>query len=179
MHVLRTLTEDSGGPLDLVNGIPAHPLVVHAAVVLVPLAALGLLVMAVWPRFSRGLGWLVLAGAAVATLASWAAKESGEALEDRFGEPRFDHAELGEVMPAVAAGLLAVTALLWWVDRVTPADAPSGRRALRWVVAVLAIVVALGNLVWVVRVGDSGAKSVWSGRVVTAPASVGDEVDDD
>ena len=48
---------ESGGPFDLVNGIPVHPLVVHAAVVLVPLAALGLVVMAVWPRFSRSLGW--------------------------------------------------------------------------------------------------------------------------
>lgn len=179
MLALRTLAEDSGGPLDLVNGIPAHPLLVHAAVVLVPLAALGLLVMAAWPRFSRGLGWLVLAGAAVAALASWAAKESGEALEDRFGEPRFDHADLGELMPAFAAGLLLATAVLWWIDRSAPPEPSSRRRALRWAVAVLAAVVALGNLFWVVRVGDSGAKSVWSGRVVTAPASDGEDVDDD
>jgi len=175
--VTRTLTE-SGGPLDLVNGIPAHPLVIHAAVVLIPLAALGLLLMAVWPRFSRGLGWLVTLGAAAATVASWAAKESGEALRERVGEPRFDHADFGTLMPVVAAGLLLVSALLWWIDRSTPPEAPSRRRGLRWVVAALAIAVAVGNLVWVYRVGDSGAKSVWSGRVAPAPASVGQGAND-
>jgi uncharacterized membrane protein len=170
---------ESGGPFDLVNGIPVHPLVVHAAVVLVPLAALGLVVMAVWPRFSRSLGWLVVLGSAAAMLASWVAKEAGEALEERVGEPGFDHADLGEVMPAVAAGLLVASAVLWWIDRSAPPEPTTTRRAIRVVVAVLAAAVALGNAFWVYRVGDSGAKSVWTGRVASSPVDVGADSDDD
>lgn len=157
----------SGGPFDLVNGLPAHPLVVHGAVVLVPLAALGLIAMAIWPPFSQRCGWLVVGTAAVAAGASFAAKESGEALAERVGEPRFDHEDLGELMPFFAAALLVAVAVLWWIDR--RSGAGGSRGALRIAVAVLSVLVALANLVWVVRVGDSGAKSVWTGVVSTAP----------
>lgn len=164
---LVRLGDDPGGPFDLVNGLPVHPLVVHAAVVLVPLTALGVLLMALWPRFSRSLGWLVVVGGVVAAGASVVAKASGEALEERVGEPGFDHGDLGEAMPLFAAALLGVAVVLWLMDRSTPADGPAPRRALRIVVALVAVLVAVGNLVWVYRVGDSGAKSVWTGRVGT------------
>jgi uncharacterized membrane protein len=171
---------EEGGPFDLINGIPVHPLVVHAAVVMVPLAALGLLVMVAWPRFSRRHGWLVVGAAAVAAVANLVAKEAGEALEDRVGEPGFDHAELGDTMPLFAVGLLVVTAILWLVDRAAPEDGPQPRRALRIAAAVLAVLTALANLVWIYRVGDSGAKSVWSGEVAGVPADgAGPEADDD
>jgi uncharacterized membrane protein len=137
--------EGSGGPFDLVNGIPVHPLVVHAAVVLIPLTALGLIVMAIWPRFSARYGWLVVGSGVVAFVSSVAAKESGEVLEGRVGEPGYDHAELGDVMPIFAAVLL--------------------------------VVVALANLFWVYRVGDSGAKSAWSGKVASSTPA-GDSDDD-
>ena len=47
------LAESDGGAFALINGLPVHPLVVHLAVVMVPLAAIGLIVMAAWPKFSR------------------------------------------------------------------------------------------------------------------------------
>jgi uncharacterized membrane protein len=157
-----------GGPFDLVNGLPVHPLVVHAAVVLVPLTALGLLVMVASPRFSRSIGWLVAAGSVAAAGATWVAKESGEALEERIGGVGFDHDDLGEVMPLFAAGLALVTIVLWLLDRSAPPEGPMARRGLRILVGVLAVVVAIGNLVWVYRVGDSGAKSVWTGKVASS-----------
>ena len=163
--------DEGGGPFDLINGIPVHPLVVHAAVVLVPLAALGVLAMAVLPRFSKSLGWLVAAVAAVAAAASWVAKEAGEALEERVGAPGFDHAELGEVMPVLSAGLFVVAAALWLVDRSAPEEVEAGRRAIRIGVAVLGALVAVANVVWVYRVGDSGARSVWTGRVAASVAA--------
>ena len=176
-YAAAVLSEGSGGPFDLVNGIPVHPLVVHAAVVLIPLTALGLIMMAIWPRFSARHGWLVVASGVVAAVSSVAAKESGEVLEGRVGEPGYDHAELGDVMPIFAAVLLAVVVVLWLIDRRTRADGPGGRRGLRIAVAVVGVMVALANLVWVYRVGDSGAKSVWSGQIATA-AQAGESDDD-
>lgn len=162
------LAEGSGGPFDLINGLPVHPLVVHAAVVLVPLTALGLLAMAIWPRFSGRYGWVVAVSGLLATGSSFASKESGEVLEGRVGEPGFDHAELGDLMPIFAGVMLVAVIALWLIDRRAPADLPAPRRGLRIAVAVVGVLIALGNLVWVYKVGDSGAKSVWSGRVTTA-----------
>ena len=181
MSVIATavLSEGSGGPFDLVNGIPVHPLVVHAAVVFVPLTALGMIAMAIWPRLSARLGWLVVASAVLATVFSFAAKESGEVLEGRVGEPGYDHAELGDVMPIFAAVLLIAAVALWLIDRSAPADGPAPRRGLRITVAIVGVLIALGNLVWVYRVGDSGAKSVWSGEVSASGSADGSGEDDE
>ena len=40
--------------MSLVNGLPAHVLLVHFVVVLVPLTALAVVVCAVWPRPRAG-----------------------------------------------------------------------------------------------------------------------------
>ena len=65
----------------LLFGLPTHILVVHAVVVLVPLAALGVVVIAVWPRARRRFGWLVLGVTAVAAVSIPIATSAGEALE--------------------------------------------------------------------------------------------------
>ncbi len=156
----RVLSQDSEGPFDLVNGIPVHPLVVHAAVVFVPLAALGLIAMAIWPRFSARYGWLVAGSGAIALAASVAARQSGE------------------VMPIFAAVLLVAVLALWLIDRRAPEEGPAPRRGLRIGVAVVAVLIAVANLVWVFRVGDSGAKSVWTIKVVTAENDGGSSGED-
>lgn len=162
---IALVTADSNGPFDLINGVPVHPLVVHAAVVLVPLAAFGVLLMVVAPRFSRALGWVVALAAAAAAGACFVAKEAGKQLAQRVGEPGYDHEALGTWMPFFATALTAAALLLWLIDRRTVDDRPAPRGVLGIVVAVLAAVIAVGNLVWIFRVGDSGARSVWAGQV--------------
>ncbi len=169
--LVRAEEGETGGPFDLINGLPVHPLIVHAAVVFVPLTALGLVVMVFWPRFSRRYGWLVVASSVAGALFSFMAKESGESLEGRIGEPGFDHAELGDLMP-VFAGLLMVAVIgLWLVDR-RRSDQQGRGGLLRILVATAAVLVAVANVVWIYRVGDSGAKSVWSEEVSSASAGV-------
>lgn len=98
-------------------------------------------------------------------------------LEGRVGEPGFDHAELGDVMPIFAGVLLIAVVALWLIDRSAPADGPAPRRGLRITVAIVGVLIALGNLVWVYRVGDSGAKSVWSGEVSASGSADGSDED--
>ena len=62
--------------LDSRFGLPAHPLLVHIPVVLIPLGALGAVLM-VWPRLRRTLGWWVCGIVVVAGIATQLAISSG------------------------------------------------------------------------------------------------------
>ncbi|WP_457208852.1 DUF2231 domain-containing protein [Nocardioides sp. P5_C9_2] len=158
---------------DLVNGIPVHPLVVHAIVVLLPLATLGTIAIALRPRWRRPYGPLVVGSALVATVLCPVATSSGESLEERVGSPG-EHAELGDTLVWFALALLILSALLVYLQRRNDAadGAPAGR-AIQ-VVAVLAVIAALASTVQVYRVGDSGARSAWGDSVSSSSSSSGD-----
>src|SRR5690242_361924 len=159
---------------DLVNGLPVHPLVVHAVVVLLPAAVLGTLAIAVRPSWRRRYGVLVLGVAAVATALIPVATSSGEALQRRVGNPG-EHAELGDQLIWFALPLLVLVAALVVLDG-RPAPRPdAGSRdgaatGLR-TVAVLAVVAALATGVQVYRVGDSGARAAWGSKVSSSSAT--------
>jgi uncharacterized membrane protein len=159
---------------DLINGLPVHPLVVHAVVVLLPLACLGTIAIAVRPTWRERYGVLVVACAAAATALIPVATSSGEALEKHVGYPE-NHAALGDQLIWFAIPLLALSLALVWLDRRHRArpqaagggpDGSAGTRPV-WhrVVAVLALVAALATTVQVYRVGDSGARAAWGDRV--------------
>lgn len=150
---------------DLFNGLPVHALVVHAVVVLLPLAVLGTLAIAVRPRWRATYGPLVVLIAAVATVLVPVATSSGEALEERVGNPG-DHAELGDQLIWFAIPLLVLALAVVLLDRRTAQGKPPvGPAALPAVVAVMAVLVAVATGVQVYRVGDSGAKAVWGDQI--------------
>lgn len=100
---------------DTVRGLPLHPLLVHAVVVLVPLVAIGTLVLAVWPRARARYGGLVVLGALGTTALVPFTTESGEAFSQRIGAAELvrDHSMWGErMLPVMVVLLLAVLALV-------------------------------------------------------------------
>ena len=107
-HMLTVALSTESGPFDTIAGLPVHPLVVHGAVVLLPLAALGVLALVLVRRWRGVFGWLTLAGLAAGAGAAIVAEESGEALAARVGMPA-EHAEWGERLPPVAVALFIVT----------------------------------------------------------------------
>lgn len=141
---------------DTIAGIPLHPLVVHAVIVLLPLSCLGAVLVAAKASWNRSYGWLVLACTLVATGSAFVAKESGEKLASRVGWPE-DHIEWGEKIPLASLALLVLVAVLWWLDR----SRPDGRTGLGKAVAVLTVLAAAGCLVLAVLAGHSGATAVW------------------
>lgn len=148
--------------LDLIFGLPIHALVVHAVVVLLPLSGLAALALVVMPRWRRPYGPLTLGLATVSTLLIPIATASGEALEHRVGDPE-RHAELGEQLIWFAIPLTALLAGLVWLDR----RRPDGTAVPRFVTALL-VLAALGAGVQTFRVGDSGARAVWTDQVTAA-----------
>ncbi|WP_418064476.1 DUF2231 domain-containing protein [Pimelobacter simplex] len=153
---------------DLIDGLPVHPLVVHAVVVLLPLAVLGTLAIAVRPAWRARYGHLVVAAGLVATVLLPVATSSGEALERHVGDPGA-HAALGEQLIWFAIPLLALATALTWSGRRAAAGrtTPGGPHAVR-AVATLAVVAALAAGVQVYRVGDSGARAAWGDQVTSS-----------
>lgn len=154
---------------DLLNGIPVHPLVVHAIVVLFPVAAVGTLAIVLRPAWRITYGPLVVGAAAIATVLSPVATSSGEEFQRRVGDAG-RHAELGNQLIFFAIPLLVLSAalvLLEWRRRRAPQ--PPSSRTMIDVVAALSVVAALACAVQVYRVGDSGARAAWGD--VPAPRS--------
>lgn len=146
-------------------GLPAHPLFVHAPLVLVPLLTLGVIAVAVRPRWrARGLPLLV-GGAVVAAVTSLLASQSGEAFAEadlEAAKKTVRHQELAETAQVLVLALLvvlAITALVLRRARV------GGKAAVpEWLVQglpVLSAVVGVLAAVWMLRAGHEGAEVVW------------------
>ncbi|WP_067706888.1 DUF2231 domain-containing protein [Nocardia yamanashiensis] len=150
--------------MSTLNGLPAHVLLVHGIVVLVPLTAVLLMVSAVWPAARRRLIWLAAVLAVVVTVLTPLTTEAGEWLEHRLGEsPAIEkHADLGDQMLYYVVPLLITALLLLAVQVLEGRGKPVGRAALA-VVAVLVVAAGAAATVQTYRVGDSGSQAVWGG----------------
>ncbi|EWT04438.1 hypothetical protein N864_13370 [Intrasporangium chromatireducens Q5-1] len=173
---------------DTIGGLPVHPLVVHAVVVLVPLAVLLLVAALASATVRRRAGIVTPVLATVALALVPIATDSGEGLERRL--PRTDlirtHAELGDTLAPWMAGVALAACALWWFARPRrnadgaanttdtpdkrPSSLPGGRRWFA-IVAVVGVVAAVGTAVQIVRIGDSGARAVWQQTGSLQPAS--------
>ena len=156
--------------MNTLNGLPAHPLLVHFIVVLAPLTAILAILCALWPAARQRLVWLVLALAAANLVVTPIAAEAGEWLETKVGDSELleKHEHLGETMIYVSVALLVAAILVAIVHFRDRRDKPS--TALSAIVAVLVVGVGVGAMIQVYRIGHSGAESVW-GDVLTAGGS--------
>lgn len=142
-------------------GLPLHPLVVHAPVVLVPLTALGLVAVVVVPRWRRPYGPLLVLGAIAASSSAWAARLTGEAFEESLdlsgpvAEKVAIHESLGTTLPWFVLVQAVLTIAFMLVDRRDAA------RAVVLGVAILAVVAAGAATVQLVRTGHAGSAAVW------------------
>ncbi|MDM7854123.1 hypothetical protein [Cellulomonas alba] len=177
----------------LINGLPAHALLVHGVVVLVPLAALLIVVAALWPAARRRLGLATPVLAVVALLSVPPAKEAGEWLERHVPSSPLveEHAGRGDAVLPWVLGLAVVACATWVVgvaaDRrrhdagveepgpIVRVQALVARAVPGWaagtaalaVAAVVAVAVSAGAVAAVYQAGDSGARAVWQGEVST------------
>ena len=145
-------------PFGMIAGLPLHPLLVHSAVVLVPLVAIGALVMSYLPSFSRRHGKLILILAVIAQVSVFLAKMSGEAFAEILDKNVEKHAELGEIAPLVTIPMVALIYLRWRMDR---AGSTTGSVVIRRLISVALVIASLVSLVVIFLVGHSGASSVW------------------
>lgn len=153
--------------MTVINGLPAHVLLVHFIVVMAPLTAISAILCAVWPAARQRLVWPTLALAVITLALTPLTTSAGEWLYDLRSKPSpllQEHAERGDTMIYGAVGLLVVAALVAFVHAREHRHSPVPS-ALRVAVAVLTLVVGISTIVQVYRIGDSGAQSVWGDEI--------------
>jgi membrane protein DedA with SNARE-associated domain len=145
-----------------INGLPLHPLVVHAAVVFAPLAALSALAYVGLPKHRDKLRWVTLVVVLIGFVSIWAAYLTGQ---NFFGTDRFDHfsgkpleriehhQSLARTLRWVATGFALVTVVAVWQHE--------RQGAARYALGGLVAVGAIATLIWTALTGDAGARAVW------------------
>jgi uncharacterized membrane protein len=141
-----------------INGLPLHPLVVHAAVVFGPLAALAALVYALVPTWRDRMRLPMAAVSLIAGLAIVGAYFTGNDFLD--SKPELNqlaavdtHASRGKITLWVGLGFSVVALASAWLHE--------RRGPVRVGLQALLVVAALATLVMVVLTGDSGSRAVW------------------
>lgn len=153
-------------------GLPAHPLFVHIPVVLVPLAAVGVVIMVAKPAWWERYKWATLAVAGAGMIGAVVAAGTGEELEEVVEDTSSRallraHEEAGETARAVSSllfiVLLVAVVVPWWLRRrATGSTSVEPPRWLRVSMSVVLVVTAIGASWSVYDAGHTGAKSVWS-----------------
>lgn len=152
---------------DQINGLPVHALVVHAAVVFVPLLAIGAIVYALVARWRPRIGWAVLLLAIIAPTCAFVAMQSGKQLHERLLaqglrgrglEIIADHRDFGTLTFwfTLALGVLCLIMVIATLRKTS-----SLPRAVDLGLAVVVVALAAISGYYVFRTGDSGATAVW------------------
>lgn len=162
---------------DTLFDLPAHPLLVHAPIVLLPIAAILMVAFVAKPTWRSAAGWWPLALVGVTVVLLFGAKESGEALIEAYDRANGEGAVDIELHESLAETTFVMT-LVWFfllagltaVERVeglrtgAVASIATNTRA-RQVLGGLVAVMGVLATVWMIRTGHEGAKSVWGPRV--------------
>jgi uncharacterized membrane protein len=162
--------------MNVINGLPAHALLLHIVVVFVPLTAALEIVCGLWPAARRGqLLWFTLLMAIATMVITPITINAGEWLYDLRKKPSpilQEHAERGGTMVYFAAALLVVAVglvALRFIER----RSDKRRVITHVVVAIIVLAVSVSSMVQVYRTGDAGAQSVWGGEIAHLEKSNG------
>lgn len=151
-----------------IDNLPAHPLIVHGVIVLVPVVAVWTL-LAMWkPRVLQKTFVPLYALSVIAALGVIAAKSSGNSLAAAVGLPN-THADAGNRMIPIAIAMAAfvLVAMLFSVVKPIRLFALGGR--------IVASVVAVLVLPFTYLAGHSGAESVWEEEYALAQEPISRE----
>ena len=138
--------------------LPLHPLAVHFAVALFPVALIFLIVATI----SKKLRDKYLLKALIATTATvpfiFISQQSGEALSEVMYEPE-PHSEYGEMLMPLAVWVLLVGYALWFSIK------KSWPKLISQVLGFALVSLSIAAIAMTVVVGHSGAAATWTGVV--------------
>lgn len=145
-------------------GLPLHPLVVHLAVVALPVGALGVLASVLWPKVRQRYGVLALITLSVGALTAIAARLTGVVLAEQETLPE-THATFGTALMIVSLVTAALAWLWWFLERRRDAAPPGSSPLAAMASGALTVTAAVAVVGLTLVTGHSGADAVWgSGR---------------
>lgn len=163
-------------------GLPLHVLLVHALIVLTPLIASALVLIAAWPAARRILWLPVLIGGVVLLPLGLITIEAGKWLEARVPPAPLiqEHTAQGEdIVPWLITLLVLAVVIAAWavVELIGARRAAAGgagigrgiRIAVSVVLTIAALAIAAGSTWTLVRIGESGSRAVWEGSFSDEP----------
>jgi cytochrome b involved in lipid metabolism len=149
--------------MDLITGLPIHPLINHAVAVLVPLSAIGAILVIFVKRFRTTYSPLVLIAVLSGAVSAFVAGQSGEALSERVGLPNA-HSVQGERLWKLTI-VFAILFTTWFVINNYQVVAEKLRNVLQKSFLVLIPIVAVASFGMTIAVGHSGAEATWKNRI--------------
>ncbi|WP_027342556.1 DUF2231 domain-containing protein [Hamadaea tsunoensis] len=161
---------------DYILGIPAHPLIIHFAIVFIVLLVGGSAVYALVPPLRRRIGWAVALLAVAGPLGAFAATQSGNALRKMLVAQNYppqimsqvdthlhygDNTEYFSIGLGVAALLLVLVSTA--IGRRPSAEGSSRKGSLIATIGLALVVLVLAGFTgyYVFKTGDTGAHIVW------------------
>ncbi|NUS56572.1 MAG: hypothetical protein HOV66_17215 [Streptomycetaceae bacterium] len=151
------------------GNLPLHVLVIHLAVVVLPVSALTAVAFAAVPKWRTVLRWPALVLGVGALVCAFVAKKSGDAFVAAL--PQLQqlvqvHRSRGNLLLwfALAFAILVVAAFLLLPTTGKGAVAINSR-PLQLVVTAAVVVMAVVMIYQTVRTGDAGARAVWGGTL--------------
>jgi uncharacterized membrane protein len=162
------------------DGLPAHPLIIHVPVVLIPLSIMGALACIYRPAWFGRYGILLCCIAIVAMSSIFLAMQAGSALQGLLhlhGQAAHlisEHSQAANILAFVFVAFTAILILTFSATRVSGEMGPTGlavvdrtlsSRSTLVTLRVILVLLALAAAFCVFRVGDLGAKAVWQQRV--------------
>mgnify|MGYP001552179171 FL=1 len=153
-------------------GLPLHPLIVHATVVMIPLAALAVLLSVLSSRFRAWAGPLPVGLSLIGVILVPLSTSTGETLQRHVPETALleKHTHMAEGLLPWMLALFAFSAASYWLQR-RRASGESVAKPLAAAVAVLALASVVGTTVQVGRIGHSGAKAAWQNTNMNGPGN--------
>jgi hypothetical protein len=167
------------------DGLPAHPLIIHVPVVLIPLSILGALACVSRPQWFDRYGILLCLISIVGMSSIFLAMNAGSALQGILhltGQPAHlisEHSQAAGILAVVFVAFTAILILTFAAERISGhmgptglavADRLLGTNRTRTTLRMMLVVLALASAYMVFRVGDLGAKAVWLQKVQAAQA---------
>lgn len=161
------------------GNLPAHPLLIHVPVILIPVTVLAVFVCLAKPAILERHGILICAVAIIAMSSTFLAMQAGAALRGALqlqGRPAqliAEHAAAADVL-AIAFTLLTASLILTFASQRISEGMPTGlalvddllgSKTVYTLLRVVLLVLALVSAFYVFRVGDLGAQAVWAGRL--------------
>jgi len=142
---------------DELGGLPAHPLIIHGVIVLLPLVAIFLLVGLFWKNLLKNLHLPIIGILALSVVSALAASSSGYSLSAVVGLPK-SHTQWGNYLVLLTIGLFSSFTLFSFFTFHKKSKIAS--LSLRVLMALLSV----STIGMTYVVGHSGAESVWKYR---------------